>query len=200
MEYLRLILSYVPLFWLDVSALCFAVLPGIFTLLGGKKKYIVLFSLIVFSLFCGAWAAHPQGGLEYALSGGIVFSCLLLFFATLSDFILRKIRRGNRKHERKERAEAQVSPRKTEEGNPFIVAEPKGDASLMKGDLQLEHALRVLEKLSGKKLSVADRLETDVIRNTINIYRYKDVLSPDETRTINNYLGTILKMMSKYSV
>ncbi len=34
----------------------------------------------------------------------------------------------------------------------------------------------------------------------LNVYRAKGVLSAEETRALNNYLATLLKLMSKYSV
>ena len=67
-------------------------------------------------------------------------------------------------------------------------------------DVRLEHVFQVLKKLQNMKLSAGDRLETDVIRNMLNVYAAKGVLSAEETRALNNYLATLLKLMSKYSV
>ena len=57
-----------------------------------------------------------------------------------------------------------------------------------------------LERLRSLPLGAGDRLETDVIRNMLNVYAAKGVLSAEETRALNNYLATLLKLMSKYSV
>lgn len=200
MAYLHKILSYIPLFWLDVAAPCVAVVLAVITFFGCKKKYIFLFSLLFLCLFCGIWAIHPQGGAEYAFSGGGIFSGLLLLCNTLSEILSKTFRRAREKRAQKITSQTRVAPCEPKGINLTVNPEREGSRTEINDDLQLDHALFVLGKLGGKKLSVTDRLDANVIRNMINVYRYKETLSVEETRTLNRYLGTLLKLMSKYSV
>ena len=201
MAYFHKILFYIPLFWLDVAAPCVAVVLAVTAFFGCKKKYIFLFSLLFLCLFCGVWALHPQGGAEYALSGGGIFSGLLLLGNILSEILSKSIRRAGEKRAQKRTAPRVVPVPSGAEGTDLAVTpEKEGGMPGINEDLQLDHALFVLGKLGGKKLSMTDRLDADVIRNMLNVYRYKTTLSIEETRTLNDYLGRLLKLMSKYSV
>ena len=77
---------------------------------------------------------------------------------------------------------------------------PMPENNTVKSDVQLAHVFQVLKKLQSLKLSAGDRLESDVIERMLNVYQAKATLSAEETRTLNNYLATLLKLMSKYSV
>lgn len=199
MKYLYRIAAYIPLFWLDVAVPVVVLFLAALVFFGVKKKYIYPFSLVFLCLFCGVWGAHPQGGTEYAFSGGIVFSCLAVSCITLCDILGKAFRRAREKKREKMKSETHIEPCKAE-GTTLITPRENGGMPATNGDLQLDHALSVLGKLAGKKLSVTDKMDTDVMRNMIHVYRCKDTLSAEETRTLNNYLGTLLKLMSKYSV
>lgn len=186
--------------WLDLSAVIVAALPGTILLCGGKRKLALSLSAVLFSVSCCAWGLHPQGGTEYAFSGGSVFFCVCVLCLSAGELVAGKIRRKKREKEEQRREEMQTSSRVAQTVPVFTNVKADYPMPATNADLQLDYALRVLEKLAGKKLSVADKLETDAIKSTVDVYKDRNVLTCEETRKINRYLASLLKLMSKYSV
>lgn len=67
-------------------------------------------------------------------------------------------------------------------------------------NISLNHAIGVALQLKKAKLSVGDRLETDSIYKTLDLYRAKNSLSGEEMEALNGYLSVLLKLMAKYSL
>lgn len=65
------------------------------------------------------------------------------------------------------------------------------------GELQLAHVDELIEALKAIDLSPTDRLELDGISRTIDLFRDKG-LTPEERRTLNDCLGSVLKLTAKY--
>lgn len=72
--------------------------------------------------------------------------------------------------------------------------------SLEKENVNLSHALGVAAALKRANLTVADRLETDAISRSLNLFRAKKNLSEEEVSALNGYLASLLKLMAKYSL
>ena len=166
---------------------------------------------------------HAKGGGSLAFGYGcLLFAIMLLLFLTPSAKHKKEKGKEQKDLEQKEKMSEILSQTGKErdgknKGNDIIYAgmpltkkdivnlnEAEHPISETDGsenaDVQLEHVFQVLKKLQSMKLSAGDRLETDVIRNMLNVYQAKGALSAEETRALNNYLATLLKLMSKYSV
>ncbi len=211
MPWIRDIISCLSLEFLLIAPLCLVAAVGIFLLLFRHRRSAVWAWLFILSLSCGMIALHEKGGGSFAFGYGCLLFAVILLFAP--GLLLRRGERPARKKRHKQTAEsrgkidADLSAR-----SPVLSGMPIPDAVLpqeekpvpkgadVNTDIQLEHVFQVLKKLQGMKLSAGDRLETDVIHNMLTVYRAKGALSADETRALNNYLATLLKLMSKYSV
>lgn len=64
----------------------------------------------------------------------------------------------------------------------------------------LSHARELLVKLKNKNLSLADRLETDEIAQTLKLYVRKENLTANDLRAVNDTLACLLKLSAKYAV
>ena len=60
------------------------------------------------------------------------------------------------------------------------------------------HAFDVAERLKSCALSGSDRLETDNIEITLQMYRAKGILTDKEMRSLNDCLAMLLKLTAKY--
>ncbi len=80
------------------------------------------------------------------------------------------------------------------------IAQEGEEYSLKDENVSLNHAIGIALQLKKARLSVGDRLETDGIYRTLNLYRAKNFLSAEETNILNAHLSTLLKLMAKYSL
>lgn len=225
MTWLENIVNRISFEFLLIAPLCAAALVGILSFFFFRKRAAVWLYLFVLSLSCGLLSFHAKGGGSLAFGYGcLLFAIMLLLLLAPSA----KHKKGEGKEqkdlEQKEKMSKILSQTGKErdgknKGNDIIyagmplikkdivnlneakyehpIAETGGSEN---ADVQLEHVFQVLKKLQSMKLSAGDRLETDVIRNMLNVYQAKGALSAEETRALNNYLATLLKLMSKYSV
>ena len=67
------------------------------------------------------------------------------------------------------------------------------------GELRLSHVQDLLARLRSAPLTAGDRLETDVLARSLDVYRKKN-LTADEVRSLNDCLATVLKLTAKYSL
>lgn len=65
--------------------------------------------------------------------------------------------------------------------------------------LQLDHVFSLLQNLRACELSAGDRLETDAIYRTLDVYRGKN-LTAEEMGTVNDCLASVLKLTAKYKL
>ena len=78
--------------------------------------------------------------------------------------------------------------------------EPPADLqSAEESGLRLSYVTQLLEKLRTAKLSAADRLETDVLFRSLDLYRNKR-LGDEEMRSLNDCLAVVLKLTAKYQL
>lgn len=64
-------------------------------------------------------------------------------------------------------------------------------------EIQLSHADALIAKLRAEELSPTDRLEADGIARSLDAFRGR-ALTDGERRTLNDCLGSILKLTAKY--
>ena len=225
MTWLENIVNRISFEFLLIAPLCAAALVGILSFFFFRKRAAVWLYLFVLSLSCGLLSFHAKGGGSLAFGYGcLLFAIMLLLFLTPSAKHKKEKGKEQKDLEQKEKMSKILSQTGKERdgrnkdndiiyaGMPLIkkdivslneakyehpIAETGGSEN---ADVQLEHVFQVLKKLQSMKLSAGDRLETDVIRNMLNVYQAKGALSAEETRALNNYLATLLKLMSKYSV
>lgn len=75
----------------------------------------------------------------------------------------------------------------------------EGKIKAEESGLRLSHVTALLEKLRLQKLSAGDRLETDTIARTLDLYRNKS-LTEEELRSLNDCLASVLKLTAKYQL
>ena len=68
------------------------------------------------------------------------------------------------------------------------------------GNIRLDHAIAVTDRLLGRELGKTDRLELEKLRNTLAVLKVKGVLSPAEGEILNENFNTLLKLMAKYNI
>lgn len=206
MSYIREVVSHIPFFYLEIIPFCAILLFAVLSLAVRKKKYVLFLLAFTGSFSCALICLHRNGGVPEALTHAFLFASATLVLSPV--FLLRREKKS--RNDKKEN-ENLTLPEPTEEtksisfkpvSNVNIVQESVSMSEMKRinGDVQLAHVFQVLKKLESVKLSASDRLETDVIRNMLTIYQSKDMLSVEETHALNNYLATLLKLMSKYSV
>ncbi len=129
-----------------------------------------------------------------AWAGLYVVLCVLVRLLFLIPF-----RSGKRERDtadalyEKFRADLDIPERETDERaeNVSIGMEESG--------LQLDHVFSLLRDLRACELSAGDRLETDAIYRTLDVYRGKN-LTAEEMGTVNDCLASVLKMTAKYKL
>lgn len=67
------------------------------------------------------------------------------------------------------------------------------------GELRLSHVQELLTRLRNAPLTAGDRLETDVLARSLDVYRNKK-LTAAEVRSLNDCLASVLKLTAKYSL
>lgn len=223
--WLETIVNRISFEFLLIAPLCAAALVGVLSVFFRRKRPAVWIWLFLLSLSCGLLAFHDKGGGTLAFGYGCLFFAFILLLSLLLLIRHGAGKRANKSKEnpigegemllpKKDKKEGQknFSEDRLYTGMPLAKKElvglregeekPSAETSVggENADVRLEHVFQVLKKLQGMKLSAGDRLETDVIGNMLNVYTTKGTLSAEETRALNNYLATLLKLMSKYSV
>lgn len=203
------IVNIFPAAFLFIAPPCAAAAVGVLALFCRRRGWAIWAWLLILGLSCGMLTFHKDGGAGTAFGYG----CLLFVFLLLLSAGAFFRRMPEKKRSGDQKTADKKGGQKADEltaSDPVLTGMPSPEAVLPQNTdpspapaaagVQLEHVFSVLKKLQGMKLSAGDRLETDVIRNMLNVYRAKGVLSAEETRALNNYLATLLKLMSKYSV
>ena len=201
------IVDQIPFPFLIVAPFCaVAVLYFLSVFSVHKRRFLWLLTLTEIASFT-LIILHFDGGLVSAFThfGLLTFLTVLLSPVLFVKTVKEKLKASHKTHLTQELLpipeDASVvcaTPA------PMAVMEeeslPMPENNTVKSDVQLAHVFQVLKKLQSLKLSAGDRLESDVIERMLNVYQAKATLSAEETRTLNNYLATLLKLMSKYSV
>lgn len=65
---------------------------------------------------------------------------------------------------------------------------------------KLSHARELLAKVRASSLSSAERLETDELYKTLNVFLRKDTLTINDLQVLNDAFSRILKLSAKYAV
>ena len=208
MSYILETVNLIPFFYLKNFPFCTVIFVYLFSLIFcDKRVFVWLLALIQISSFSLVFF-HGRGGVASALGyGSLLFFLIILLWPLLWAHTKKqtkspKEKKPTKKSENFSVAEEPFLP--SAKPAPQAVALPKSvpmpGYKAEHADVQLEHVFGVLKKLQSVKLSAGDRLETDVIYNMLTVYRSKGRLSAEETRSLNNYLATLLKLMSKYSL
>lgn len=135
----------------------------------------------------------------YDVQGGVLFTLLiaaecLLFYRLIPE-------REAKKQENKGEKQPFAPPKKVICYEPPAQQPPAFEMathSLEEANLCLEHAFDVAERLKSCELSGSDRLETDNIEVTLQMYRAKGILTDKEMRSLNDCLAMLLKLTAKY--
>ena len=196
-HYLQSFLALLPLYvWAMIG--CAALLVGyVCSMFFFCKKIFLWIEAAIACLFCGICFFYPVG-LRECLSACLAILFIACFFAPLLLF-KKKVRNKPFKPLKKGKLAAAVPVVPvTEKVLPQPIA-PATETSNLK-DVDLSHAFFVLDKLKEKKLNGRDKMESDIIRNMLVVYSHKESLTVEESRDLNNYLATLLKMMAAYAV
>ncbi len=199
MSYIGEIITFIPFFWLKIIPLCTVITLYLFSFVSRKKRVIVWLLSLTVTLSCAAISLHEEGSASTAFQYG----ALLLALVILLLPVLR-LNAGKKKNKTQIKSVSEeIKPLPMPPAPKAIITQenaPMPAKTAINGSVQLAHVFQVLKKLQSVKLSAGDRLETDVIQNMLTVYQAKEVLSAEETRALNNYLATLLKLMSKYSL
>lgn len=215
MSYIGKMATVIPFVYIEITPFC--LIAGIYLLsifFRSKHGFLWLLGLTV-SASITLIAFHDEGGASAAFSYGSLLIFLTVLFSPL--LCIRSEGDETESEEKKGTDESSKESSMKRGEVPFITGpkvasvtvseqetkknvNPMSENKTVNGDVQLAHVFQVLKKLQSMKLSSGDRLETDVIQNMLTVYQAKGTLSLEETATLNNYLATLLKLMSKYSV
>lgn len=77
---------------------------------------------------------------------------------------------------------------------------PAPAPSPMTGEVRLEHAMSIADKLLLKNLGRGDRQELEKIKTTLTVLKVKESLSPQEGETLNEMFNALLKLMARYDL
>lgn len=208
MPYIQEIVSYLPVFYLQIAPFCVVIFLYLLSLACRNKRNIVWLLALTESLACTLFVLHEEGGVSIAVGYGFLLLSFILLFSPTLRLRLRKEKKVNKNRSFDEFLPAvNAATVLTPPPEPNVILKqdsqadtPMSEKKTLNDDVQLAHVFQVLKKLQGVKLSAGDRLETDVIHNMLTVYQAKESLSAEETRNLNNYLATLLKLMSKYSL
>lgn len=199
MSYIGESITVIPFFWLQIIPLCVAISLYFFSFISKNKRVIVWLLSLTVTVACAAISLHEEGSASTAFQYGALLSSLVILLLPVLRFNTRK------KKDKKEikPISEEIKPLLATPAPKAIITQestPMPVKTAVNGSVQLAHVFQVLKKLQSVKLSAGDRLETDVIQNMLTVYQAKETLSAEETRALNNYLATLLKLMSKYSL
>lgn len=203
MSYLVETVSRLPVLLWMILPFVAASLVAVGSVFWRRKKIVFFLYGLILTFFAGAVALHSA----VAAKSAFAFACILAFFITLlSPLSLLSVPKKEKPVAEKKSA-LRTEAMKALSPEPFLPAaaplppkEKEGGMPAVKDDIQLEHVFRILKKLQTAKLSSGDRLETDVIYNSLVCLQAKENLTPEETRRVNDHLATLLKLMSRYSL
>lgn len=72
--------------------------------------------------------------------------------------------------------------------------------SRVQGEVRLDHALSISDKLLLKNLTRSDRQELEKIKTALTVLRVKESLSQEEGAALNDMFNALLKLMAKYDM
>lgn len=135
---------------------------------------------------------------EYAAWCGLYLAlCAIVRLFFLIPFPRRKKERRNRDEEIYEKFRLELEP------EPPVEEKEDGaqDAVLNAEEcgLRLQHADEMIAGLLAAELEPGDRLETDAVCRTLDLYRNKS-LTEEELRSLNDCLATVLRLSAKYNL
>ncbi len=208
MPFLQQFSNLIPFAVLTIAPVCAITLLNIIGVCVQRKRAVTWLSLLFGGLACLFVLLHEQGGVQFSLAYAL---CLFLVATFLSPVFWVRDRgvegvkvETDTSYEKGKLFEPSALSVLPLESNSIEQNEPpmpaiNGQKKVNVG-IQLQHAVQVLKRLQSMKLTAGDRLETDVIQKMLGVYQTKGALTAEETRSLNNYLATLLKLMSKYSL
>lgn len=152
-----------------------------------------------FLYFTNAFAAVTLGllltekPLSFSVLCAVVFWCFGYLIYGLLLLLSRRKNKGNKK------AVTTISYAKPHT-MPQITEIPLRAQPAVKGNVRLEHASSVTEKLLLKELGRGDRQEVERIKTSLALLKTKQNLTPEDNERLNENFNTLLKLMAKYNV
>lgn len=132
------------------------------------------------------------------LSGGFLYLGLMAVLAVLVGlFFYIPFGRKSRAESEEELYEKFHRPLDVSEEE--LTLEEEGEPAGGESDLRLSHARELLEALKKSELSASDRLEADALSRTLDGFGETE-RTPEEIRSLNDCLATILKLTAKYKL
>ncbi len=199
MSYIGKIITFIPFFWLQIIPLCTVITLYLFSFASRKKGVIVWLLSLTVTLACAFISLHEEGSASTAFQYGALLAAFVILLLPVLRFNVGK-KEGTKQTKS---VSEEIKPLPIPPAPKAIITQESTSMPVktaINGSVQLAHVFQVLKKLQSVKLSAGDRLETDVIQNMLTVYQAKETLSAEETRALNNYLATLLKLMSKYSL
>ncbi len=194
---------------LSLPVAVFAVLAAVSVRRRVSRAGYLLFSCACLSLFLALFLAAGEAVLP-ALS---IALCAFALYALLAGILCLIRPKRSRPHAAKKRRPPEEDA--SEEGDtpapsPSLPPSPvpalprkvrclSGAERVVVGeDVRLGHIFSVLERLRSLPLGAGDGLEAQKAEDLLEVYRGKGDLSPEEARTLNDILASLLKMLAKY--
>lgn len=194
MEWLDYYLHEFPLFKVGIVGLIAVIATELLSLLFRRKGVFFwlesVFMLAAEILFCLHARCTPRSAFLY----GLFLLFTVLFF---SPFLFFQRKGGKRRPVAEKKREDRRLPVPVVER--VLPNDPAPAPRTAVADVQLDYAAEALARLRTKKLKEADKIEAEVIEKTLSVYRGKQTLTPQESKTLNACLSSVLKMMSAYS-
>lgn len=191
-----------PFWW--AALICPAILVAagfLLAVLRAKKAFLPLAvalggaqTFLVCCFFPEGDSVQPDTHLLFVVAWAGIYLVLCVLVRLLFLIPFRRKNRANREEEiyRKFHVALEM-PDEAPEGAAENVCVGAGEG------VRLQHVLSLLEKLRACNLSASDRLETDAIARTLDVFQGKD-MTADDLLIVNDSLASVLKMTAKYKL
>lgn len=158
---------------------------------GASKRWYLYFSAACEALLCALALAAGEDVRPAAAAALASFALSLPLYGLLTLFGKKKEKKAPPVF-REEEEEPPALPRKV----CCFGDVPRGKMPI--GDVRMDYALSVAERLRAMPLGAGDRLEADKMCELLHIYKDKAALSGEECGALNDILASLLKMLAKY--
>ncbi len=154
-----------------------------------KKPFfhvVNLFSAVTLIIFMSRYSFTRAAAITCAfwLVGYLLYGALCLF---------------GKKNEKKPAPAAGGQPVSTVR-QPKPPQTPAPSAPYSAGEVRLEHALSIADKLLLKNIGRGDRQELEKIKTALTVLKVKGSLSPQEGEALNDMFNALLKLMARYDL
>ena len=163
--------------------LCFAI-PKIRA--AGKRPYLCLVNIYTAVLLA---AFLTEEGFSESVIASALFWCIGYLLYGVLCFISKPVKKGDS-------TTSAVSLLPTVPSPPPV----RTETPAVKGNVRLEHAMSVTDRLLQKNLGKSDRQELEKLKGTLTVLQIKGELSSAESEILNDNFNALLKLMAKYNI